>query len=147
MRFARGTIDLVTAKQPAPTCPKHNDVKENVGGSVKLTGVTTGGAAYSGKLYVEVQYKTTFGVDPNGNCSLAGIQITTPSVLGDIDCVGGKCKGTIYALACLEKKCADAAITSELVSLIVFDGPADMTTRSPLATPGTAVVPAKADAS
>jgi hypothetical protein len=147
LRLARGTIDLTTAKQPAPTCPKRNDVKENAGGRVKLSGVTSGGVGYSGRLYVEVQYKTTFGTDPNGNCSLQGIQIVTPSVLGDVDCVAGRCKGTIYAFACLEKNCADTSITSELVSVTVYDGPTEAVGRKPLATPGTFVAPAAGDAS
>ena len=147
LRVTRGTIDLTSAKQPAPTCPKRNDVKENVAGVVKLSGVTAGGAGYSGRLYVEVQYKTTFGTDANGNCSLKGVQIVTPSVLGDITCTAGKCKGSIYAFACLEKNCADTAITSELVSVIVYDGPTEAAGKQPLATPGTAVAPAAGDAS
>lgn len=145
--IGKGTIDLYTAKQPAPACPKRNDVTENAGGLAKLTGVSKGGAPYTGQVYVEVQYRTTFGADPNGNCELASVQIAVPSVLGNIDCKNGKCKGIIYPFACLPKNCADTPITSELLSVIVYDGPLEDAARKPLGTMGTTIAPASGDAS
>lgn len=146
LRFAKATTDLTTAKQPSPTCPKTGKNTENVGGTVKLTGVASGGAPFSGTLFAEVSYKTTFGADPNGTCSLAGVQITVPSLQADLTCSNGKCKGTLYAIACLEKGCADTSITSELVSFIVYDGALAAVDRKPLAVPGTVVAPGSGDA-
>lgn len=147
LRFAKAVADLTTAKQPSPTCPKTGQNTENVGGSLKLTGVTSGGAPFTGTLFAEVSYKTTFGTDPNGTCSLAGVQIVVPSLQADVTCTNGKCKGTLYAIACLEKGCADTSITSELSSFIVYDGANAATDRKPLAVPGTFIAPGAGDAS
>ena len=135
--FARGTATLRTGKQPGPT----RDPAEQRAGDVRLTGVTKSGAAFGGALSVEVVYKTTFSGDGNNNCDLSGVQIQTPSLTATIGCRGGKCSGRLLPIAGLPKHCADAAITSELVSLVVKDD-----AGTALAVPGTAVAPGKADA-
>ena len=135
--FKNGTATLRTGKQPSPT----KDPTQQRAGDVRLTGVTKGGASFSGGLPVEVVYKTTFSADTNGNCELTGVQIQTPSLLGTIPCKGGKCSGKLLPIAALPKHCADAAITSELVTLTVKDD-----AGLALAVPGTGVTPGKGDA-
>lgn len=142
VRFATGSAILRSARQPAPTCPKTgDDPGENDTGEVKLDGVTSGGAAYSGTLAAEVILKTTFGVDPNGNCSLAAVQIETVSLAGTLTCRSGKCRGPLIAAACLPKPCADTPITSEFSSLVVRDGGGNA-----VATVGTVLAAAAGDA-
>jgi hypothetical protein len=136
-RFARGQAVLRTGKQPGPT----REPSQQRAGDVRLTGVTKGGAAFAGALTVEVVYKTTFAVDTNANCELAGVQIETPSLLGTLACRAGRCTGRVQPVAALPKHCADAAITSELVGLVVKDD-----AGVALAVPGTTVAPGKGDA-
>lgn len=135
-RFAHGTATLVSGKQPTPTCPRTGNPSESPAGTVELKGVTKDGAPFAGALTVEVVYKTTFGGDQNGNCDLLAISpITAPSLIADLRCTNGKCKGTLLPIACLPKTCADAAITSEIVSLEVREG------TTVIAVPGTTVAP------
>jgi hypothetical protein len=136
-RFARGQAVLRTGKQPSPT----REPSEQRAGELKLTGVTKAGAAFTGALAVEVVYKTTFSADTNTNCELAGVQIETPSLMGTVSCRNGKCSGRLLPIAALPKHCADAGITSELVTLVVRDDGG-----AALAVPGTAVVPGRGDA-
>lgn len=146
-RFASGTATLKSAKQPVPTCPKSSglDPHEAPAGDVRLARVTKSGAPFSGTLAVWVAYKTTFGDDPNGNCELRGQQVPNlVSLLGDLACKSGKCRGTLYPVACLPPSCADTPIVSEMGSvtvgtqvfgpLVVFDD-----AENALATPGTSV--------
>jgi hypothetical protein len=143
LRFTRATATVRNVKQPGPTCPKTgDDPSENNAGDVRLDGVARAGAPFAGTLTVEVVLKTTFAADPNGTCSLAGVQIATPSLLGTLTCRNGACRGRLVAAACLPPQCADTPLVSELVSLIVKDD-----AGQPLATPGTAVPPARGDAS
>jgi hypothetical protein len=142
LRFTSGTAILRSARQPAPTCPRTgNDPSENNTGSVRLSGVTSGGAPYSGSLTAEVVLRTTFATDPNGTCTLANVQIETASLVGTLTCRSGRCRGPLVAVACLPKPCADTPITSELLGLTVKDGDGNA-----LATVGTRVAPAAADA-
>ncbi len=141
-RFKTGSAILRSARQPAPTCPKTgDDPSENDTGEVRLHGVTAGGASYTGTLSAEVVLKTTFGSDPNGTCALAGTQIETVSLISTLACRAGRCRGRLVAIACLPKLCADTPITSELASLVVKDAGGIS-----LATPGTVLTPAAADA-
>lgn len=135
--FATGTAVLVGQRQPVPTCPGG---KQPSGGKVMLTKVTKNGAAFSGTLRASVTLKTTFTVDQhNGNCDLSGIQIEIPSLMGDVTCGNGKCKGSLVGIGCLPPACADTFFTTEFISLVVSDD-----AGQPLATPGT-FVPAAAD--
>ena len=77
----------------------------------------------------------------NGNCELQGVQITIPSLSGDVSCRSGRCKGDLIGAGCLPKNCADTLLTTELEELVVYD---DAGRR--LARPGTFVPPASADA-
>ncbi len=141
-RFTTGTAILRSARQPAPTCPRTgDDPSENDTGEVRLDGVTTGSAGYTGTLAAEVVLKTTFGSDPNGTCALAGVQIELVSLTGTLTCRAGRCRGPLTAIACLPKPCADTPITSEVTSLVVKDN-----AGTPLATPGTVLAPAPGDA-
>jgi hypothetical protein len=146
-RFAAGSVTLGSLKEPQPTCPKTGDVTEAPGGDVRLTGVTKSGAAFSGSLSAQVNFKTTFGDDPNGNCELRNIQVgNLMSLQGAIACKSGRCKGKLYPIQCLPKQCADTPVTSEFGSVelpgqsfgpvVVFDD-----AGIPLATPGTFVIP------
>jgi len=128
-------------KEPAPTCPKTNNPTETKVGLVKMAGVAKSGAPFTGQLMVEVDLKTTFGADPDGNCSLAASQLLVASLTGTLDCKGGRCKGALFAIACLPKPCADTPVTTELNLLVVKDD-----AGAPLATPGINLVPAKSDA-
>ncbi len=135
--FRSGTALLTSAKQPGPTCPRTGAPTESKGGQVNLKGVTKNGAAFSGALPVEVVLRTSFGVDPTGDCQFAGIPpITIGSLQGTATCTNGTCKGTLHPIACLEPACADVPISSEFVSLTVFD---DAGNR--FAVPGTILVP------
>jgi len=138
--FASAVAILKSQKQPGPTCPKTGMPTESNGGTVQLKGVTKAGASFDGTLAAEVTLFTTFGTDPNGNCELEGTQITTPSLLGSLACKRGKCKGTLYPIACLPKTCADTPITTEMVGLVVRDDAGNA-----LATPGTTLAPSASD--
>jgi hypothetical protein len=141
MTFTRGTAVLRTQREPSPTCPKTGQPGESSAGDVSLLGVAKGGAPFSGSLAVDVTLKTTFGQDPNGNCSLAGTQIELPSLMANLSCRNGRCKGPVLPIACLEKLCANTPVTTEFVSLVVHDD-----AGQDLARPGVTIVPAKTDA-
>jgi hypothetical protein len=136
--FASGTAVLTSAREPGPTCPGGKTPK---GGQVRLEGVQKNGAPFTGTLRATATLKTTFTPDAhNGNCELSGVQITIPSLGGDVACRNGRCKGDLVGAGCLPGSCADTFFTTELVSLVVNDD-----AGQPLATPGTFVPPAKAD--
>jgi hypothetical protein len=117
--FTSGTALLIGSKQPQPVC--HEPELPN-GGQVRLAGVTKNGAAFSGTLPVRVTLKSTFATDTNnGNCELQNLQIQLESLLGDLTCRAGKCKGVLHGLACLPGSCADTLLTTEFVSLVVQD--------------------------
>lgn len=141
--FATGTAVLKGGKEPGPTCPKTGDPKDSPAGTVTLTGATKAGQPLEGAtaLTAEVVYKTTFGTDANANCSLAGVQIETPSLTATLTCKKGKCTGTLYPIACLPKNCADARVTTELSNFAVRDDQAKDVAR-----PGTFLTPAAGDA-
>jgi len=139
--FASGFAVLKSQREPKPTCPKTGMPGEATGGIVQLKGVTKSGASFDGTLAAEVSLFTTFGADPNGNCELEGTQITTPSLVAELTCKRGKCKGTLVPIACLPKACADTPITSELSALVVRDDAGQA-----LAAPGTTLAPAASDA-
>src|SRR5262249_48229439 len=140
MTFTRGTAVLRTEREPGPTCPKTGQPTESAAGEVSLVGVAKGGAPFSGSLGVDITLKTTFGRDPNGNCSLSAIQIELPSLMSTLTCRNGRCKGPVLPIACLEKFCADTPVTTELSSLVVHDdGGKD------LARPGAVITPGKRD--
>jgi hypothetical protein len=137
--FKRGTATLTSTKQPAPTCPKTGDPTESKGGDVRLVGVTKNGAPFSGTLPVEVVLRTTFAVDPTGDCPLAPLPpFTIPSLGGTLTCNAGKCKGALHPIACLDPTCDDVPITTEFVSLTVQDDAGEK-----LAVPGTILVPVR----
>jgi hypothetical protein len=136
--FTSGTAILTGEKEPKPAC---HDPDRPKGGEVRLTGVVKNGAPFSGTLHTSVYFKATFGQDANGNCVLAGLQLSSvESLTGDLACRNGKCKGELRGAACLPGNCADALITTEFSSFTVFDD-----AGKALATPGTFVPPAKAD--
>lgn len=140
--FTSGSALVRSFKQPAPTCPKTGDPAENKAGEVTLTGLTRSGAPFSGRLVGQVDFKTTFASDPNGTCVLAEVQVPPSTALqGTIDCKAGKCRGTLFQIACLPKPCADTLVISELSALVVKDD-----AGRALATPGLTVLPARADA-
>ena len=141
MTFTRGTVVLRTQREPAPTCPKTGQPGEADAGEVSIVGVAKGGAPFSGSLGVDVTLKTTFGPDPNANCSLSGIQIVIPSLMATLTCRNGRCKGPVLPIQCLEKNCANTPVTTEFVSLVVHDD-----AGQDLARPGVMIVPSKADA-
>jgi len=136
--FTSGTAILVAQKEPDPAC---HDPERAKGGEVRLAGVTKDGAPFSGTLLAQAELQTTFGKDANGNCELQNLQVRVPSLSGEVTCRAGKCKGTLLSVACLPGTCADTLITTEFISLVVQDDAG----RS-LATPGTFVAPARADA-
>ena len=137
--FTSGTAILIGQKEPAPAC---HDPERAKGGEVRLAGVTKDGAPFSGTLLAQAELQTTFGKDANnGNCELQNLQVRVPSLSGELTCRAGKCKGTLLSVACLPGTCADTLITTEFISLVVQDDAG----RS-LATPGTFVAPARADA-
>jgi len=149
--FASGTAVLKGAKEPTPTCPRTNMPEETPAGDVKLLRVTKDGAPFTGQLTLQGVLKTTFGVDPNGNCALAGVQIETPSLMGTVSCKKGTCKGALIQAACLPKTCADTPIVSEF-GRVELNGPKFGPilvlddAQLPLATPGTILSPARSDA-
>ena len=116
--FKSGVAVLTAAKEPAPTCPKTGRPSETPGGSIRLNGVMLRNAPYSGPLTTEVTNQTTFGSD-GGDCSLNGLQITTPTLQGTLTCKNGTCKGIVYPIACLPAQCADTPVVSELGSVEV----------------------------
>jgi len=136
--FTSGTAILIGQKEPSPAC---HDPERAKGGEVRLAGVSKDGAAFSGTLLAQAELQTTFGKDANGNCELQNLQVRVPSLSGELTCRNGKCKGTLLSVACLPGNCADTLITTEFISLVVQDDAG----RS-LATPGTFVAAAKADA-
>ena len=99
-----------------------------------------------------MSFKTTFGDDPSANCELRNqvVPTTLTSLVGTVECKSGKCKGTVYPIACLPSQCADTPIASEFGSVfvaavgqsfgpvLVFDD-----AGQPLATPGTALAPSE----
>jgi len=135
--FSRGTATLRSARQPAPT----RDAAKQRGGDVKLEGVTKNGARFSGTLAAEVVFKTTFPPDANANCELANVQIELVSLMAAVTCRRGRCKGTLRPIGPLPKGCADTAVTSEIVSVLVRDD-----TGEPLAKPGVGIPAGKRDA-
>lgn len=148
-RFTSGTAVMKALREPQPTCPKTGDPTEAPGGDIRLTGVTKDGAPFTGSLAAQVALKTTFGDDPNGNCELRNVQVPSlPSLTGTLACRNGKCKGTLYPIACLPSQCADTPITSEFGSievgpqsfgpLVVLDD-----AGNPLATVGTTLAPGR----
>jgi hypothetical protein len=139
--FTRGTAVLRTQREPSPTCPKTGMPGESAAGDVTLLGVSKGGAPFTGSLPVEVTLKTTFGHDPNGNCSLSGIQIELPSLTGTLVCRSGRCKGPLLPIACLEKLCADTPVITEFTGLVIHDD-----AGKDLARPGVVIAPSKTDA-
>src|SRR5215813_5752807 len=74
-RFTSGTVTMKSLRQPQPTCPKTGKPTEAPGASVQMRGVTKSGAAFTGSLNVSVNFKTTFGPDPNGNCELHDVLV------------------------------------------------------------------------
>ena len=138
--FARGSITLLGSKEPRPTCPKTSKPEESPAGTVKMTGVTKAGAPFSGTLTATVVYTATFGADANGNCDLRGSLPAVPSLLADVTCSRGRCKGTLIPIACLPKQCADALVVTELSSIQITDG------TTPVARPGTILAPQATDA-
>jgi len=143
--FTSGSVVMKSLEQPQPTCPKTGQPTEAPGGTIKLKGVTKGGAAFTGSLPAQAALKTTFGTDPNGNCELSGIQVPNlTSLQGTLECKGGTCKGTVYPIQCLPAQCADTPIVSELGSVEVGAqafGPVLVLddAGNPLATPGIAL--------
>jgi hypothetical protein len=148
-RFASGQVTMKSLRQPQPTCPKTGDPTEAPGGSFKLKGVTSNGAAFTGSLNAVAFLKTTFGDDPNDNCELENVQVPNlQSLQGTLSCRNGTCKGTIYPIECLPAQCADTPIVSELGAaevgaqvfgaVLVFDD-----AGLPLATPGVLLVPGR----
>ena len=146
-RFASGTVTMKSLRQPQPTCPKTGKPTEAPGATIKMTGVTKAGSPFTGSLDAQVNFKTTFGDDPNGNCELRKLVVPNlPSLLGTVACKNGKCEGTVYPIQCLPSQCADTPVVSELGSvqavgqtfgpIVVFDD-----AGQPLATPGTSLAP------
>lgn len=137
--FKSATLLLTGSKEPTPACPKTGDPSEAKAGSVRMTGVTKNGAPFTGSLPTETVLKTTFGENPNSTCVLPGTQFVGSSLMGDVVCRNGKCKGTIIPIFCLPPDCIDVAITTEFVSFKVMDD-----SGSPdgiVAAPGTVIAP------
>jgi hypothetical protein len=145
--FTAGQVVMKSLKQPQPTCPKTGKPTEAPGGTITMKGVTKSGAPFTGSLDAQVFFKTTFGADPTGNCELANLSTGNfLSLTGTVECKNGKCKGTVYPIACLSPQCADTPIFSEFGSvkveatgqsfgpIVVFDD-----AGNPLATPGSAL--------
>jgi hypothetical protein len=137
--FKSGAAVLTAAKEPAPTCPKTGRPSETPGGTIRLTGVMLRNAAYSGALTTEVTNQTTFGSD-GGDCSLNGLQITTPTLQGTLACKSGRCKGVVLPIACLPAECADVSVTTEFQLLEVLDAPT-LEGGKAIARPGFVVAP------
>ena len=137
--FKSGVAVLTAAKEPAPTCPKTGRPSETPGGSIRLTGVMLRNAPYSGPLTTEVTNQTTFGSD-GGDCSLNGLQITTPTLQGTLTCKSGRCKGLVLPTACLPAECADVPVTTEFQLLEVLDAPT-LEGGKAIARPGFVVAP------
>ena len=145
--FTAGQVVMKAIKQPQPTCPKTSKPTEAPGGTITMKGVTKSGAPFSGNLDAQVFFKTTFGADPTGNCELANLSTgNLLSLIGTVECKSGKCKGTVYPIACLPPQCADTSITSEFGSVRVDAigqsfGPIHVfdDAGNPLATPGSAL--------
>jgi hypothetical protein len=145
--FASGTVTLTAQKQPTPSCPRTADPRESPAGTIKLRGVTRDGASYSGTLFLSIEQVTSIGADTvNGTCELSGLPpIRVESLVADVACRNGTCKGTILPIACLPKTCADTPIVSEFGALTVYDT-SDPATRVAVARPGIRLVPARSDA-
>jgi hypothetical protein len=137
--FKSAVAVLTAAKEPAPTCPKTGRPSEIPGGTLHLTGVTLRNAPYTGALTAEVTNQTTFGSD-GGDCSLNGLQITTPTLQGTLSCKGGRCKGQVFPTACLPAECADVPVTTEFQLLEVLDAPTLEGGRA-IARPGFVIAP------
>jgi hypothetical protein len=137
--FTRGVVTLLGQKQPKPSCPKTGKPEESPAGSIKMSGVTSAGAPFSGSLVANVTFTATFGVDPNTNCDLRGVRLTVPSLSAAITCANGNCKGTFLPIACLPKQCADARVVTELEKIEVLNG------TTVVARPGTILVPQATD--
>ena len=137
--FRTGAAQLTSAKEPAPSCPKSGKPSETPGGTVQMAGVTKDGAPYTGSLAVEVTNQTTFGSD-GGDCSLNGLQITTPTLQGTLACKSGRCKGLVLPIACLPAECADVGVTTEFQLLEVLDAPT-LEGGKAIARPGFVVAP------
>jgi hypothetical protein len=146
-RFASGQVVMKPLRQPQPTCPKTGQPTEAPGGTIQMRGVTKSGAAFDGTLNAQVNFKTTFGDDPSGDCELRNVQVPNfASLNGTLTCKKGTCKGTLYPVACLPSQCADTTVSSEFGSVevgsqsfgpvLVFDD-----AGNPFATPGTSVAP------
>jgi hypothetical protein len=148
-RFASGTVIMKSLRQPAPTCQKTGQPTDAPGANLQMRGVTKNGSPFAGSLPVTVNFKTTFGDDPNGNCELRNVQVPNlASLVGTLECKNGTCKGTAYPIACLPAQCADTPVVSELGSVeqngqtfgpvLVLDD-----AGVPFATPGTALAPGR----
>jgi hypothetical protein len=138
IRIASGRAVVRSSKQPGPTL----EPEEQNGGEVRLLGVTRDGAPFTGTLTAGVTLKTTISADANGNCPVGNFHITVESLTGTIACRAGKCRGRLVPIAGLGPLCADVAINSELVSLVVRDE-----TGAVVATPGISIPAGKGDAS
>jgi hypothetical protein len=146
-RFASGTVTMKSLREPQPTCPKTGQPTEAPGATLQMRGVTKSGAPFTGSLPVTVNFKTTFGDDPDGNCELRNVQVPNfPSLLGTLACKNGTCKGTAYPVACLPAQCADTPVLSEFGSVQApnqqFFGPVLVLddADNAFATPGTALL-------
>lgn len=139
--FTKGTVTLLGSKQPKPTCPKTSQPADSPAGSVKMSGVASGGTPFSGTLSAAVTFTATFAVDANSNCDLRGVQIpAVPSLGATITCTSGRCKGTFLPAACLPKQCADGLVTTELGTIEIKNG------DTVVARPGTVLLPQATDA-
>jgi hypothetical protein len=134
--FSRGTATLTSARQPAPT----RDPARQKAGDVRLQGLTRDGAPFTGTLAAEVTFRTTFTTDADADCDLRGVQIEVLSLSGAVPCRGGRCAGTLRPIGPLPLRCADVAITSQLVSIVVRDDQGRV-----VAVPGVGVPAGKAD--
>ncbi len=155
--FARGTAILKgSIKEPIPTCPKTHMPEEAKAGAASLVQVKKNGTPFTGRLPMMMFLKTTFGADPGGAlCVLAQTQLTVASLMGSLECRSGKCRGSLFPVACLPGSCADTPIVSELASVTLADprfagqtfGPFIVLDddQNPLATAGTVLTPARAD--
>jgi hypothetical protein len=137
--FKRGVVELSGAREPTPTCPKTHQPSEAKAGTVKVTGLTKNGAPFTGTLTTETDLITTFGKSDTSACELKDTSTgVLPSLVGDVTCKNGKCRGTLIPIICLPPQCADVAITTQFAAFYLND---DANPPEVIATPGTVIMP------
>jgi hypothetical protein len=118
--FKRGDMQIRSVKNPKP-------VGDRRFGKVSIVGLDAGLATPPATLDAVVSGTQTFGPDPDGDCALAGTQVTgtfgTSSMICNISAFAlGRCRGDLFFTSLLPPQCSDVRRTIEDISVEIYEG-------------------------